>query len=277
MFAMPSDDFHEAAEPAAIIVVQDVVKRYGNACILNHASIQVRPGEVAAIVGPSGSGKSTLLRCINGLEDFDNGAVVVNGLRLPAGAEGRRAGAIKRRVRQQVGMVFQQFHLFPHMTAIENVIAGPRYALGQHRRDAEPLARSLLGRVGLSDKLHHRIDQLSGGQQQRVAIARALAVRPRVMLLDEPTSALDPNMAGEVLAVIAELAKAGQTMIVVTHAIHVVRHFAATVHVMHEGHFIESGPASQIFQRPQKEITRLLLAEAKQLAVGVNQACATIP
>ena len=164
-------------------------------------------------------------------------------------------------VRRRVGMVFQQFHLFPHMTVLENVLSGPRYALGRRREEAEPEARELLARVGLADKLDARPEQLSGGQQQRVAIARALAVRPEAILFDEPTSALDPRMAAEVLGVIADLARSGQTMVVVTHAMGFARRVAHTVHVMHAGRIAESGSPQQVFDQPEHEVTRAFLAE----------------
>jgi ABC-type polar amino acid transport system ATPase subunit len=160
-------------------------------------------------------------------------------------------------------MVFQQFHLFPHLTVLDNVLAGPLYALGRPRAEAEPEAVRLLTRVGLADKLRAAPDELSGGQQQRVAIARALAMHPEAILFDEPTSALDPRMAAEVLAVITDLARAGQTMLVVTHAMGFARTVAQTVHVMHAGRVAESGPPGQIFEAPREEVTRAFLAEAK--------------
>jgi ABC-type polar amino acid transport system ATPase subunit len=166
-------------------------------------------------------------------------------------------------------MVFQQFNLFPHLTVLENVLAGPLYAQGLRRRDLEPEALALLDRVGLADKVNARTEQLFGGQQQRVAIARALAVKPDAILFDEPTSALDPRMAGEVLRVIADLARSGQTMVVVTHAMNFARRVAQTVHVMHEGRIAESGPPEQIFENPQQEQTRafLTLVERQDTAV----------
>jgi ABC-type polar amino acid transport system ATPase subunit len=243
-----------------LIEVHDLVKHHGELCVLAGVSLSVKRGEVAAIVGPSGGGKSTLLRCINGLESFQGGRIEVDNLRLEAG--NGHAGESLRQLRRRVGMVFQQFHLFPHMTVLDNVLSGPLYVLGQRRADAEPEARRLLDRVGLGDKLMARPEQLSGGQQQRVAIARALAVRPEAILFDEPTSALDPRMAGEVLSVIADLAKSGQTMLVVTHALGFARQVAHTVHVMDAGRIAESGPPAQIFDAPHQTVTRRFVAEA---------------
>jgi ABC-type polar amino acid transport system ATPase subunit len=243
-----------------LIEVHHLVKHHGDLCVLTGVSLSVKRGEVAAIIGPSGGGKSTLLRCINGLESFQGGRIEVDSLRLEAGAG--HARETLRQLRRRVGMVFQQFHLFPHMTVLDNVLSGPLYVLGQRRAEAEPEARRLLERVGLGDKLTARPEQLSGGQQQRVAIARALAVRPEAILFDEPTSALDPRMAGEVLSVIADLAKCGQTMLVVTHALSFARQVAHTVHVMDVGRIAESGPPAQIFDAAEQGVTRRFVAEA---------------
>jgi ABC-type polar amino acid transport system ATPase subunit len=245
-----------------MIEVRDLVKLHGSLRVLDGVSLAIRPGEVAVVVGPSGGGKSTLLRCINGLETFQAGEVQVDGDVFRAGP-GREAGAL-RQLRRRVGMVFQQFNLFPHLSVLDNVLAGPLYALGRRRGEAEPEARQLLDRVGLADKAGARPGQLSGGQQQRVAIARALAVRPEAILFDEPTSALDPRMAGEVLQVIAGLADAGQTMVVVTHAMGFARRVADTVHVMHVGRVVESGPPEQVFNHPAREETRAFLTQTGQ-------------
>jgi ABC-type polar amino acid transport system ATPase subunit len=246
-----------------MIEVHNPVKRFADNVVLNGVTLSVKAGEVAVIVGPSGGGKSTLLRCINGLETFQEGAVQVEQLTLRSEAEGRTLSRTLQQIRQRVGMVFQQFHLFPHLSVLENIMAGPLYVLKETRADADPAARKLLARVGLLDKVHARPEELSGGQQQRVAIARALAMRPQAILFDEPTSALDPRMAGEVLAVIADLAKSGQTMVVVTHAMGFARRVAHTMHVMHEGRVAESGPPEQIFTNPREEVTRAFLAETK--------------
>jgi ABC-type polar amino acid transport system ATPase subunit len=246
-----------------MIEVQGLVKCHGGLRVLNGVSLQVRRGEVAAVIGPSGGGKSTLLRCINGLDTFREGTVRVDDLSLRPETDGGTPGETLRQVRRRVGMVFQQFHLFPHLTVLENILSGPLYALCRRRADAEPEARRLLERVGLADKLAAYPEQLSGGQQQRVAIARALAVQPEAILFDEPTSALDPRMAAEVLAVITDLARSGQTMVVVTHAMGFARQVATTVHVMHEGRVAESGPPAQIFEAPRQDVTRQFLAQAQ--------------
>jgi ABC-type polar amino acid transport system ATPase subunit len=246
-----------------MIDVRNLVKNHGPLRVLDGVSLSVRRGEVATIVGPSGGGKSTLLRCINGLEDFQQGEVQVDQIRLRPNAAPRELGASLRELRRRVGMVFQQFHLFPHMNVLENVLAGPLHVLGRSRDQCEAEARELLKRVGLADKLTASPDQLSGGQQQRVAIARALAMQPEAILFDEPTSALDPRMAAEVISVITDLAQSGQTMIVVTHAMHFARHVSHTIHVMHAGRLAESGPPEAIFENPQQEVTRSFLAETR--------------
>lgn len=245
-----------------MIQVTQIVKRHGANTILNGVSMTVARGEVAVIVGPSGGGKSTLLRCINGLEPFQAGQISVGDAVLRSDDVNRPTGESLIALRRRIGMVFQQFNLFPHMTVLENTLLGPRVALKQSREQAEPFCRELLARVGLSEKLDARPEQLSGGQQQRVAIARALAVRPEAILFDEPTSALDPRMSGEVLSVIADLAKQGQTMMVVTHAMGFARKVGNTVHVMHAGQVAESGPPDQIYGDPQTEVTKHFLAEA---------------
>jgi len=229
-----------------MIEVNGLVKRHGPLEVLRGVSLGVARGEVAAIVGPSGGGKSTFLRCLNGLERFQGGSVTIDGLRLDATlTDGVREAAL-RGVRRRVGMVFQAFHLFPHRTALANVTEAPIHVLRLPRAEAEARARSLLDRVGLGDKLAALPAQLSGGQQQRVAIARALAMGPRVLLFDEPTSALDPAMAGEVLAVMADLARDGQTMIVVTHDLAFARRAAHTVHVFADGRVAASGPPAEV-------------------------------
>jgi ABC-type polar amino acid transport system ATPase subunit len=226
-----------------MIRVTDLVKSHGPYRVLDGVSLEVRRGEVTALVGPSGGGKSTLLRCVNGLEPFDAGTVAVADTTLVGGTrpDARALVALRRRV----GMVFQQFNLFPHMTALENVMSGPRYALGTPRAEAEVAAKKLLDRVGLADRMHARPASLSGGQQQRVAIARALAVNPAAILFDEPTSALDPKMTAEVLAVMRDLARDGQTMIVVTHATEFAAR-ATVVHRMEAGRIVRSGPPGEV-------------------------------
>jgi ABC-type polar amino acid transport system ATPase subunit len=245
-----------------MISARKLVKDYGGGRVLDGASLSVEKGEVAVVIGPSGCGKSTLLRCLNGLETFQEGEVQVDDLRLRGGAANVESGVLLA-LRRRLGMVFQQFHLFPHMSALENVAAGPRFALGRPRAEAEQEARELLARVGLAGFTAARPEQLSGGQQQRVAIARALAMRPDAILFDEPTSALDPRMANEVLRVMADLARSGQTMIVVTHAMGFARRVAHTAHVMFGGRMIESGPPAKVFDGPADERVRAFLAEAE--------------
>src|SRR3954470_7089052 len=224
-----------------MINIRNLIKNHGSLRVLDGVSLSVRRGEVAAVIGPSGGGKSTLLRCINGLEQFEEGEVQVDDVMLRPGAALREMAGTLRELRRRVGFVFQQFHLFPHMSVLDNVLSGPMFALNRNRAEAEPEARQLLERVGLGEKLAARPEQLSGGQQQRVAIARALAMKPEVILFDEPTSALDPRMVGEVLRVIRELADRGMTMIVVTHEIGFARDLADRVVVMMDGTVVEQG------------------------------------
>lgn len=244
-----------------MIELRGLVKWHGCQRVLDGVSMKVQRGEVAAVIGPSGGGKSTMLRCINGLESFQDGEIRIENTHLRPGPMRRDGREQLQSLRARVGMVFQQFHLFPHMNALTNVMCGPLYVMRRPRAEAEAEARRLLDRVGLADKLHAMPDQLSGGQQQRVAIARALAMKPDAILFDEPTSALDPRMAGEVLNVITDLAKSGQTMLVVTHAMQFARDVAHVVHVMHEGRIVESGPPRQLFAAPQQEVTRSFLRE----------------
>jgi polar amino acid transport system ATP-binding protein len=246
-----------------MIEVVDLVKRYGSSDVLRGVNLAVSRGEVATIIGPSGSGKSTFLRCLNGLETFQSGCVTVDGQRLDGQSRSSDWARIHRQVCRRVGMVFQSFNLFPHRTALQNVMEGPVYVLGLKVAEAEERARRLLDRVGMLDRLHAMPRELSGGQQQRVAIARALAMDPQAILFDEPTSALDPRMTGEVLAVMTDLAADGLTMIVVTHAMQFARRVAHTVHVFGDGRVIESGPPGQIFDDPQQESTRNLLASVR--------------
>jgi ABC-type polar amino acid transport system ATPase subunit len=245
-----------------MIEVRNLVKNHGELRVLDGVSLKVRRGEVAVIVGPSGGGKSTLLRCINGLETFQSGEVQVDEVRFRAGPIGRDEERVLREMRRRVGMVFQQFHLFPHLNVLKNVMSGPLHVLGRPIEEAEETARKLLDRVGLREKEQSRPEDLSGGQQQRVAIARALAMKPEAILFDEPTSALDPRMAGEVLKVIAELAGSGQTMIVVTHAMGFARRVGHSLHVMHAGRVVESGAPEVVFTNSREDVTRAFLAEA---------------
>jgi ABC-type polar amino acid transport system ATPase subunit len=244
-----------------MIATSDLQKNHGSLAVLRGISLAVAQGEVAAIIGPSGGGKSTFLRCLNGLDTFQGGEVRVGEHRLLPGNHDHNALQTLLAVRQQLGMVFQQFNLFPHLTVLQNVIEAPIRVLKLRRDEAVDRAKTLLERVGLAEKLDVRPDKLSGGQQQRVAIARALAMQPRAMLFDEPTSALDPRMTAEVLEVMSDLAAEGQTMIVVTHAMSFARRVAKTVHVFHEGTVAESGPPQQIFENPQNPVTREFLRE----------------
>ena len=244
-----------------MIEVSGLVKWHGPVPILKGINLSVQRGEVATIIGPSGSGKSTFLRCLNGLETFQEGVVTIDDLRVDARAGKAERAAIQRQVCLKVGMVFQSFNLFPHRTALQNVIEGPVHVLGLDPREAVARARRLLDRVGMGNRLDALPAQLSGGQQQRVAIARALAMQPRVILFDEPTSALDPRMTLEVQAVMTDLASDGLTMVVVTHAMHFARRISHTVHVISEGRIVESGPPTQIFEEPGQEATRTLLSE----------------
>ena len=215
-----------------MIQLRNIVKRFGELTILDGVSMHVRQGEVTALVGPSGGGKSTLLRCINGLETFDAGELSVGDVTLNGGVTLTSKELVP--LRKRVGMVFQQFNLFPHLSALENVLCGPLNVLKQSRAEAEPYAKAMLDQVGLSAKYDARPANLSGGQQQRVAIARALAVNPLAILFDEPTSALDPEMSREVLAVMRGLAEEGQTMIVVTHDMEFAKQ-ATVIHRMVAG------------------------------------------
>ncbi len=247
--------------PEVLIEVASVSKSYGDQVVLTNACLEVATGQVAVLIGPSGSGKSTLLRCINGLERFQQGRIRVGGLECRCDDPETIREATFRQVRLRVGMVFQGFHLFPHLSILRNVTEAPIHVLGQAVELAENRAKALLDRVGLAHKIDCRPGQLSGGQQQRVAIARTLAMNPEAILFDEPTSALDPRMTNEVLAVMADLARDGQTMIVVTHAMNFARQAAHVVHVLGSGHVVESGPPEQIFEDPRTEAARLFLAE----------------
>jgi polar amino acid transport system substrate-binding protein len=237
-----------------VIRVRGLAKSHGTRVVLWGIDAEVRRGETIALVGPSGGGKSTLLRCLNGLESFDAGSIEVAGLSLGPGTPDD--ARLLLALRSRVGMVFQGFHLFPHLTALENVCLAPLHARGEPRTTALARGRALLARVGLADRAGAQPGQLSGGQQQRVAIARALATRPEVVLLDEPTSALDPQMRGEVLEVLRDLAREGHTMLVVTHEMGFARAAASRVWVFDEGRLVEEGPPSEVCDRPRSERAR---------------------
>ena len=239
---------------APMLAFADVVKRYGALEALSGITFQVNRSEVVCLIGPSGSGKSTLLRCANVLETIDGGRVVFDGIDL----QDKQSDV--RKLRQRMGMVFQNFELFPHLTVLRNVAIGPLTVLGMARDAAEARAAELLRKVGLADKAGQHPAALSGGQQQRVAIARALAMQPDVMLFDEPTSALDPETVGEVLGVMKALADEGMTMVVVTHEMDFAKRVADWVVVFDRGRVIEQGPPRQIFEQPTVPRTREFLS-----------------
>ncbi|MFO0941393.1 MAG: amino acid ABC transporter ATP-binding protein [Pirellulales bacterium] len=241
-----------------MIDICDIRKRFGDLQVLDGVTMSIAAGTVSVLLGPSGSGKSTLLRTINGLETFDSGEIRVNDIVLDASPGTKRDKALKA-IRCRVGLVFQQFYLFPHRTVLENVIEGPVCVLGQERSSAIKAANTLLDRVGMLQKANVKPGTLSGGQQQRVAIARALAMQPEAILFDEPTSALDPEMTAEVTAVMADLARAGQTMIVVTHDMGFAQSIANQVFVLDRGKIVESGAPNSLFTDPQQETTKRLL------------------
>ena len=244
-----------------IIEVKDLSKSYGSVRVLYDVSLTVATGEVVVIIGASGSGKSTLIRCINGLERFGAGSIDVDGFSLaPSEGKSRRNMAELKDIRREVGMVFQQFNLFPHKTVLENVTLAPIQVRKWDKAKAETTARRLLERVGLQDHTHKYPGQLSGGQQQRVAIARSLAMEPRVMLFDEPTSALDPEMVSEVLEVMRGLAREGMTMIVVTHEMGFAREVADRVVYIDHGRVLEVAPPAELFDNPQQERTKTFLS-----------------
>lgn len=237
----------------SIVAFNKVTKRFGQVTILDQVDLSIEPGEKVVLIGPSGSGKSTLLRCINALEEINGGDLVVDGISVKSG--GRKV----RLIRQEAGMVFQQFNLFPQMTALENVAFGPRRVRGETRQQARKQALEMLAKVGLAERAHHYPSELSGGQQQRVAIARALAVKPKLMLFDEPTSALDPELVGEVLSVMRALAEEGRTMIVVTHEMGFAREISREVLFLHQGVVEERGPPEQVLGDPQSARCRAFL------------------
>ncbi|WP_439654545.1 amino acid ABC transporter ATP-binding protein [Spiribacter halobius] len=240
-----------------IVHMEDVNKYFGDLHVLQNVNMAVRTGEVVVVIGASGSGKSTLIRCLNGLEPFQRGRIEVDGNELKPN---ERNGQALTRIRRQVGMVFQQFNLFPHRTVIENLTLAPTKVKGLSEAEADRKGRQLLERVEIADQAEKYPTQLSGGQQQRVAIARALAMDPRLMLFDEPTSALDPEMIGEVLDVMRELAKEGMTMIVVTHEMGFAREVADRVIYIDHGRIVEEGPPERIFDQPEHDRTKDFLS-----------------
>ena len=241
-----------------IIVAEHLCRTFpGPVVALDDLSVRVRRGEVLVVIGPSGSGKSTFLRCLNGLEQIDSGTIVIDGIPLDASEANRLA------IRREVGMVFQSFNLFPHLSVLDNINLAQRLVRGRSRDEAAKASRELLARVDLADKADSYPDQLSGGQQQRVAIARALALHPKVMLFDEATSALDPEMIGEVLDVMRALAEGGMTMVVVTHEMGFAREVSDRVVLMEAGRLVEEAATEDFFLRPAQERTREFLRQIR--------------
>jgi polar amino acid transport system ATP-binding protein len=257
-------DTRKAPPPQSMIEVSNLTKVFGALTVLDGITFGVERGEVVVVLGPSGSGKSTMLRCVSFLEPYDAGEIRIEGELVGYRINGRgvrvpRSEAENASHRQQVGMVFQSFNLFPHKTALENVMMGPLHARGQSKAEAREIGCSLLAKVGLSDKADEYPIRLSGGQQQRVAIARALAMHPKVMLFDEVTSALDPELVGEVLIVIRELAREGMTMIIVTHEIPFARDVADRIIFMDKGKIVEEGAPGQVLNAPSSQRLQLFL------------------
>ncbi|MEO6470171.1 MAG: amino acid ABC transporter ATP-binding protein [Aeromicrobium sp.] len=261
---MTSDRATSTPEVNVVLEAHDVVKSFGDLKVLDGVSMDVHRKEVVVMIGPSGSGKTTFLRCLNHLEAIDSGSVRVLGQSVgykdgPVGLKEENPRAVAKR-RQKIGFVFQRFNLFPHLSAIENVALAPVRVLGMSKDEAREDARRLLARVGLADKESNRPATLSGGQQQRVAIARALAMRPALMLFDEPTSALDPEMVGEVVGVMGELAQDGMTMVVVTHEMGFARNAADRLVMFDNGRILEEGPPERMFTDAQHDRTRSFLS-----------------
>ena len=237
-----------------MIDIKGLYKAFGDNEVLKGIDLSIKEKEVVVIIGPSGSGKSTLLRCMNYLEEPTAGDITEDGIQLNSESN-------INKVREEVGMVFQRFNLFPHMTVLENIVLAPVKVRGVSKQEAVQTAKALLDRVGLADKADAYPEQLSGGQQQRVAIARALAMKPKVMLFDEPTSALDPEMVNEVLDVMKALAKEGMTMVVVTHEMGFAREVGDRLLFVDEGRIIEQGDPEAVFEHPQEERTKLFLSK----------------
>ncbi|SNB74339.1 amino acid ABC transporter ATP-binding protein, PAAT family [Arboricoccus pini] len=246
----------------ALLEARNVQKHFGSVEVLKSIDLDVEQGQVVALIGASGSGKTTFLRCINLLEQYDAGSIALDGEVVGFTSDGRRRPLSERRVsaqRARIGMVFQQFNLFPHMTAEQNVMLGLTKVQGKAKDEAATIARHWLDRVGLSERRDHYPYQLSGGQQQRVAIARAVAMSPRLMLFDEATSALDPELVAEVLAVIQDLAKSGMTMLLVSHEMLFVRDVASKVVFMDGGRIAQAGPPEEVFHHPENERLKTFL------------------
>ncbi len=255
----------QETQSGAMVRAEKIVKRFGSLTVLNGVDLRVKRGQVVVIIGPSGSGKTTLLRCINHLEKIDDGRIYIEdeliGYREVGGRLVEDKEANIARIRAEVGFVFQRFNLFPHKTALENVMEAPIHVLHRARNEVKEQAMDLLGKVGLAEKAGAYPHKLSGGQQQRVAIARALAMNPKLMLFDEATSALDPELVGDVLKVMRQLAEEGMTMVVVTHEMGFAREVADHVIFMDNAQIVEQGPPRQLFDAPQSERTRSFLRQ----------------
>ncbi|HKQ52374.1 MAG TPA: amino acid ABC transporter ATP-binding protein [Pyrinomonadaceae bacterium] len=246
-----------------MIEVRDIVKRYGRNTVLNHATFEISEGQLTTILGPSGCGKTTMLRCMNRLEKFDHGRLNIGGV-VVEGTEDKKLSAaeekeLTRRLRERVGIVFQNFNLFPHLTALGNCIESPMTVKGMQRQEAAEVARHYLHKVGLAEKEDHYPAQLSGGQQQRVAIARALAMEPQVILFDEPTSALDPQLIQSVARTLRALDDLGKTLVVVSHDMNFARRISDQVIYFEGGHAVESGTPQEVFGHPQQPETRAFM------------------
>jgi general L-amino acid transport system ATP-binding protein len=253
--AMTTSGHKDLSQAEEVIICRDIHKWYGDFHALQGVTTSVKKGEVVVVFGPSGSGKSTFIRCINRLEDHQRGQIVVDGIELTNDIRNIEA------IRSEVGMVFQQFNLFPHLTVLQNITLAPVWVRRWPKARAEETAIELLERVGIAEQASKYPGQLSGGQQQRVAIARALAMQPKIMLFDEPTSALDPEMIKEVLDVMIELAKSGMTMLVVSHEMGFARQVADRMLFFDKGQIVEQGTPQQIFTAPQEERTKLFLSQ----------------
>jgi len=251
-----------------MIEIVGLRKRFGSVTVLDGIDHHQEAGEVVALIGPSGCGKSTLLRCLNWLETPDSGSLRLGDVRIQAGTPQATDRALRQRLRRRTGMIFQQFNLFPHRTALENVMEAPLHVDRVPDAEAREQAMDLLSKVGLADRAHHRPSQLSGGQQQRVAIARALAMKPQILLCDEPTSALDPELRGEVLSVLARLADEGMTLLLVTHELNFARDIAHRVVFIDGGRVVATGPTRAVLDQPEHPRLREFLGLGRRTAIA---------
>jgi len=251
-----------------MIEIVGLRKRFGSVTVLDGIDHHQEAGEVVALIGPSGCGKSTLLRCLNWLETPDSGSLRLGDVRIEAGTPEAADRRLRQQLRRRTGMIFQQFNLFPHRTALENVMEAPLHVDRVPDAEAREQAMDLLSKVGLADRAHHRPSQLSGGQQQRVAIARALAMKPQILLCDEPTSALDPELRGEVLSVLARLADEGMTLLLVTHELNFARDIAHRVVFIDGGRVVATGPTRAVLDQPEHPRLREFLGLGRRTAIG---------